>query len=282
MNIRLKEAISQIHGASGMKMIRAILSGERDPERLAALCHTKILRHKKDEVVKSLKGHYSANHLFALQQAVECYDFYQGRIADCDRKIEQCPQRMDNGKGYGHKDNAKRKPIRHHKPDIEKLDRHLLNIFEGRDATVLPGISDYNRLQLLSETGTDLGKWKTEKHFTSWLGLAPKQHNSGKKNRNYRAKGAPKAGLIFKQAAAGLLNSKKIALGVFGRKIRAKKGGAVAIKAVARKLAVLYYKLLTKGLEYRPRAHAATFCGRGAFDYSDKEQYEELPDDHGR
>jgi len=253
MNIRLKEVISQIHGASGMKMIRAILSGERDPERLAALCHTKISRHKKDEVVKSLKGHYSANHLFALQQAVECYDFYQGRIADCDRKIEQCLQRMDNGKGYGHKDNTKRKPIRHHKPDIEKLDRHLLNIFEGRDATVLPGISDYNWLQLLSEIGTDLGKWKTEKHFTSWLGLAPKQHNSGKKNRNYRAKGAPKAGLIFKQAAAGLLNSKKIALGVFGRKIRAKKGGAVAIRAVARKLAVLYYKLLTKGLEYVER-----------------------------
>lgn len=252
MNIRLKEVISQVHGASGMKIIRAILSGERDPEKLAALCHISILTTKKDDVIKSLKGHYSSDNLFALKQAVECYDFYQDRIADCDKKIEQCLERMNKNRPQGGEEHKaeKRKPIRHHKPDITDLGQHLLGIFEGKDATVLPGISDYNWLQLLSEVGTDLGKWKTEKHFTSWLGLAPKQHNSGKKNRNYKPKGTPKAGLIFKQAAAGLLNSKKIAIGVFGRKIRAKKGGAVAIKAVARKLAILYYKLQTKGLEY--------------------------------
>lgn len=253
MNVRLKEVISQIHGVSGMKIIHAILSGERDPEKLAALCHTKILKHKRPEVIKSLKGHYSANHLFALQQAVECYDFYREKIADCDKKIGQCLQRMDKGPKGSSENNAKRKPIRHHRPEVENLDGHLLNIFEGKDATVLPGISDYNWLQLLSEVGPDLSKWRTEKHFTSWLGLAPKQHNSGKKNRNYKAKGSPRAGLIFKQAGAGLLNSKKIALGVFGRRIRAKKGGAVAIKAVARKLAELYYRLITKGLEYVER-----------------------------
>lgn len=252
MNIRLKEVISQVHGASGMKIIRAILSGERNPEKLAALCHISILTTKKDNVIRSLKGHYSADNLFALKQAVECYDFYQDRISDCDKKIEQCLERMNKNRPQGGEEHKaeKRKPIRHHRPDITDLGRHLLGIFEGKDATVLPGISDYNWLQLLSEVGTDLEKWKTEKHFTSWLGLAPKQHNSGKKNRNYKSKGTPKAGLIFKQAAAGLLNSKKIALGVFGRKIRAKKGGAVAIKAVARKLAILYYKLQTKGLEY--------------------------------
>lgn len=250
MNIRLKEVISQIHGASGIKIIRAILAGERDPEKLAALCHSSILKTKKQDVIKSLEGHYSANNLFALEQAVECYDFYQDRIADCDKKIEQCLKRMNKDNKPEKKGKAKRKPIRHHKPDIKNLDRYLLGIFEGKDATVLPGISDYNWLQLLSEIGTDLSKWKTEKHFTSWLGLAPKQHNSGKKKRNYKAKGTPKAGGIFKQAAAGLLNSRKIALGVFGRKIRAKKGGAVAIKAVARKLAALYYKLQTKGLDY--------------------------------
>lgn len=263
MNIRLKEVISQIHGASGIKIIRAILAGERDPEKLATLCHSSILKTKKQDVIKSLEGHYSANHLFALEQAVECYDFYQDRIADCDKKIEQCLKRMDknNGEKEWKKAKANRKPIRHHKPDIKNLDRYLLGIFEGKDATVLPGISDYNWLQLLSEIGTDLSKWKTEKHFTSWLGLAPKQHNSGKKKRNHKAKGAPKAGQIFKQAAAGLLNSRKIALGVFGRKIRAKKGGAVAIKAVARKLAALYYKLQTKGLDY---------VERGIKDYEEK------------
>ena len=250
MNIRLKEVINQIHGASGMKIVRAILSGERDPEKLAALCHTSILKNKKDNVIKSLKGHYSANHLFALEQAVECYDFYQDKIIACDKKIEGSLKRMNRDKGIDEDQKNKRKPIRHHKPEIPHLDQYLLGIFDGKDATVLPGISDYNWLQLLSETGTDLRKWKTEKHFTSWLALAPKQHNSGKKNRNYKSKGSPLAGLIFKQAAAGLLNSKKIALGVFGRKIRAKKGGAVAVKAVARKLAVLYYRLQTKGLDY--------------------------------
>lgn len=105
-------------------------------------------------------------------------------------------------------------------------------------------------MQLLSELETDLKKWKTEKHFTSWLGLAPKQRNSGKMRRNYKAKGAPKSGLIFNQAAVSLINSKNIALGAFGRKIRAKKGGSVAIKAVARKLAALYWKLFVKGLDY--------------------------------
>ena len=130
------------------------------------------------------------------------------------------------------------------------MGQHLLRIFDGKDATVLPGITDYSWMQLLAEVGTDLTKWKTQKHFTSWLGLAPKQNNSGKRNRNYKSKGTPKAGLIFKQAAVSLISSKNIALGSFGRKIRAKKGGLVAIKAVARKLAELYWKLFVKGLKY--------------------------------
>lgn len=251
MNIRLKEVISQVHGVSGMKIIRAIIDGERDAEKLTELCHIKILKHKKQSVLKSLNGHYTTNNLFALEQAVDCYDFYQQKITQCDKKIQECLERMNkNSNEDQHGKKQKRKPIRHNKPSIDNLDAHLLTIFSGKDATVLPGISDYNWLQLLSEVGTDLTKWKTEKHFTSWLGLAPKQHNSGKRNKNYKSKGSPKAGIIFKQAAAGLLNSKNIALGVFGRKIRAKKGGLVAIKAVARKLAVLYYKLQTKGLEY--------------------------------
>ena len=252
MNIRLKEVISQVHGVSGMKMIKAILDGERDPQKLVKLCHSHILRHKKTDVIKSLEGHYTQDNLFALKQAVECYEFYQSRITECDKNIEQCLKRLnggDNKKGINNKA-IRRKPIRHHKPKIDNLGEHMLDIFNGIDATVLPGITDYNWLQLLSEIGTDMKRWKSEKHFTSWLGLAPKQHNSGKRKQNYKTKGAPPGGLIFKQAAAGLLKSKKVALGAFGRKIRARKGGAVAIKAVARKLAVLYYKLFTKGLNY--------------------------------
>lgn len=250
MNIRLKEVISQIHGASGMKIIRAILAGERDPIVLTSLCHTTILKTKAMDVTKSLNGHYRTCHLFALKQAVDSYDFYEEQVLACDKKIEECLLRLNKGIKPSKKKETKRKPIRHHKPNIEFLGQYMLGVFEGRDATVLPGISDYNWLQLLSEVGTDLSKWKSEKHFTSWLGLAPKQHNSGKKNRSYKMKGSPKAGEIFKNSAAGLLNSKNIALGIFARKIRAKKGPNVAIKATARKLAELYYKLHVKGLDY--------------------------------
>ena len=252
MNIRLPEVISQIHGASGMRIVRAILSGERNAEVLANLCDSRILKTKKSQVMKSLKGHYNTSGLFSLQQAVTCYDFYNQQIAICDTKLETVLTKMHSSKDIEDlpKPKTPRKPIRHHKPDIKDMGQHMLSIFKGKDATVLPGITDYNWMQLLSEVGTDLSKWRTEKHFTSWLGLAPKQHNSGKKNRNYKAKGTPKAGLIFKQAAAGLLNSKHIALGAFGRKIRAKKGGFTAIKAVARKLAELYWKLFVKGLDY--------------------------------
>jgi transposase len=250
MNIRLKEVISQIHGASGMRIIRSILSGERNAEKLASLCDTRILKTKKEWVIKSLKGHYNSSSLFSLEQAVKCYDFYAQQIIDCDSKLEQVLKKMHKNEFKQPENKKARKPIRHHKPNIDNMGAHLMEIFDGKDPTVLPGITDYNWMQLLSEVGTDLEKWKTEKHFTSWLGLAPKQHNSGKRNRNYKVKGTPKAGLIFKQAAVGLLNSKHIALGEFGRKIRSKKGGLVAIKAVARKLAELYWKLCVKGLEY--------------------------------
>ncbi|SNR65752.1 Transposase IS116/IS110/IS902 family protein [Lutibacter agarilyticus] len=250
MNIRLKEVISQIHGASGIRIIRAILSGERSAEKLASLCDSRILKTKKEWVMKSLKGHYNESCLFSLEQAVNCYDFYQQQITNCDIKLEQVLKKMHKDEFGQPKNNKARKPIRHHKPNIDNMGAHLMIIFKEIDATVLPGITDYNWMQLLAEIGADLKKWKSEKHFTSWLGLAPKQHNSGKRNRNYKSKGTPKAGLIFKQAAVGLLNSKHIALGAFGRKIRSKKGGLVAIKAVARKLAELYWKLFVKGLEY--------------------------------
>ncbi len=250
MNIRLKEVLSQIHGASGLKIIRSILSGERDPEVLVEMCHTSILKTKRALVVKSLQGHYNESGLFALEQAVNCYDFYQQLIVDCDKKIEQVLRKMSSGKPLPPNRQTKRKPIRHHKPNIKKMDNHLLKIFDGKDATKLPGITDYNWMQLLAEIGVDMKQWKTEKHFTSWLGLAPKQNHSGKKRKNYKGKGKPKAGIIFRQAATSLINSKNIALGAFGRKIRAKRGPSVAIKAVARKLAVLYWKLFVNGLKY--------------------------------
>jgi hypothetical protein len=249
MNIRLKEVLSQIHGASGIKMIEAILGGERDKNVLLGMCDSRIIKNKKTEVLKALKGKYTNSGLFALQQAYEGYNFYQKQIYQCDKEIEVIISKMGNGKEDTDLP-SKRKRIRHNKPNVENLGANLIDIFEGKDATTISGINDYSWMQLLSETGTDLGRWPSEKHFTSWLGLAPGQHWSGKMRRNKRKKGHPKAGQIFRKIAQSLINSKKIALGSFGRRLRARKGPAVAIKAVARKLAEQYWRVMVKGIDF--------------------------------
>jgi transposase len=262
MNIRLPEVISQVHGASGMKMIHAILDGQRDPETLLSLCNATIRNKKGDQVLKALRGHYSKSGLFALRQAVDAYAFYKQQIEACDRQIQELLQKVKLTTDDDQSDQddtiiPPRKPIRHNAPKIKDLGRHLLRIFGGKDANALPGITDYTWLQLLSEVGDDLSKWKTEKHFTSWLGLAPGHNQSGKRNRRTKAKGKPKAGQLFRLIAQSLIQSKGIALGAFGRRIRARKGPRVAIKAVARKLAELYWRFMVKGADYVEKGVAA-------------------------
>ena len=262
MNIRLKETISQIHGTSGLAIIEAILKGERDPHKLLSLCHTKIRKKKAVEVLKALNGHYTEQGLFALGQAYKAFFFYKDQIRECDKAVERCMERMntlsdhhpENKQGVG---KAKRKPIRHNKPEINNLSDHLLKIFTGKDATVLPGITDYTWLQLYGETGNNLSKWPTEKHYTSWLGLAPGQHQSGKTNKTRNKKAHPKAGQIFRLIAQSLIESKTIGLGAFGRRLKSKRGPGIATKATARKLAILYWRLMVKGLEYTERGIVA-------------------------
>ena len=255
MNIRLKEVLSQIHGASGLAMIEAILSGERNPAKLLALCYKSIKEKKADLVLKSLEGHYTESGIFSLGQAYRAYLFYQQQINECDQKIQESLERCNHYHGdQSSKNNIEsvknRKPIRHNKPAIDHLGGHLLKIFTGKDATDLPGITDYTWLQLYTETGSTLSKWQTEKHFTSWLGLAPGQHQSGKLRKSRKQIYRPKAGQIFRQIAQSLIESKKIALGAFGRRIKAKRGPGIAVKATARKLAALYWRLMVKGLDY--------------------------------
>jgi len=249
MNIRLTEVLSQIHGASGMAIIEAILNGERDKQVLVSLCHKSVLKNKKELVLKALEGRYTDAGLFALKQAHEGYKFYLQQINECDKKINVVINRIGRA-GDGQELKKKRKVIRHHTPNVERLGYNILNIFEHKDATLISGITDYTWMQLLAETGPDLTRWPSEKHYTSWLGLSPGQHNSGKMRRNARKKGRPKAGQIFRVIAQGLINSKEIAIGSFGRRLRGRKGPKVAIKAMARKLAQLYWRVMVKGLDY--------------------------------
>ena len=250
MNIRLKEVISQLHGASGMRIIQAILEGERDVDKLLQLCHTKILKSKQEQVRKALEGRYSDQGIFALRQAHQAYQFYQDQLKACDAQIQRVMENMGSDRPSTKASKQKRKAIRHNKPGIDHLDRHLMRVFSGKDATQLPGITDYTWLQLLAEIGNDLTRWPTAKHFTSWLGLAPKQHQSGKMRKRPKQRGKPKAGQIFRVMAQSIMQSKKLALGAFARRLRAKKGPAVAIKATARKLATLYWNYFVMGSEY--------------------------------
>jgi transposase len=250
MNIRLPEVLSQVHGVSGMALIKAILAGERNAQKLVSLCHASVRDKKGEELLKALEGHYTKQGLFALNQAVKGYEFYQEQIMDCDRQIDSTLQKINKDKTLPPGTNTgKRKVIRHNKPNINGLGDHLLKIFDGRDATQLPGFTDYNWLQLYSEIGSDLSKWPSEKHFTSWLGLSPGHDRSGKKNKS-KSKGKPTVGQIFKQMAHGLLNSKYIGWGAFARRLRGRKGPAIAIKATARKLAAQYWRLIVKGTEF--------------------------------
>jgi transposase len=248
MNIRLPEVLSQVQGASGMAIIRAILSGERDPHNLLSLCHTSVIKNKSAEILASLEGFYTERGLFALRQAYDAYMFYQKQIAECDVVLKDMLTKINRDKGK--REVGPRKPIRHHKPDIEDLGKHMLDLFDGRDATVLPGITDYSWMQIYSETGTDLERWPSEKHFTSWLGLSPGQNDSGKKKKQAKKKGRPAAGQIFRTLAQTLLQSKKISFGAFGRRLRGRKGPGIAIKAVARKLATQYWRLMVKGKDF--------------------------------
>lgn len=249
MNIRLKEVLSQIHGASGIAIIEAILNGERDKQVLVSLCHRSVLKKKKELVLKALEGRYTEAGLFELKQAYQGYKFYLQQVNECDKRINVVINRIGKS-GAGQELKKKRKAVRHHKPNVENLGPNLLNIFDGKDATLISGITDYTWMQLLAETGPDLTRWPSEKHFTSWLGLSPGQHSSGKMRKKVRKKGRPKAGQIFRIIAQGLINSKDVAIGSFGRRLRGRKGPKIAIKAMARKLAVLYWRVMVNGLDY--------------------------------
>lgn len=246
MNIRLTEVISDITGASGIKMIEAILEGERNPEILAAMCHQKILLHKKENLLKSLEGVYSEDHLFALAQAYETLKYYNKLIEQCDKAMEKHLKKISALKQDVDVKN-KRKPVRYHPPQIKDLHKPLLKLTEGKDPTTIAGITDYSFLQLISEVGTDLSQWKTEKHFVSWLKLCPQRNTSGNMMRKVNIMHHNKASWMFRNIAQGMLSSKHIAIGSFARRIKAKRGSGVAIKAVARKIACYFYRVMTKG-----------------------------------
>jgi transposase len=164
MNIRLAEVINDISGASGMRILAAILAGERDAHVLTELCTESILKKKKEQVARSLEGHYSGEHLFALRQAYQTWHYYNGLIGECDAEIAHQLTGMTKYKDDIETD-VKRKAIRYHKPEIDDLHKPLLKLTGGKDPIGIAGITDYSFLQIISEVGTDMSPWPTEKHL---------------------------------------------------------------------------------------------------------------------
>lgn len=260
MNIKFHDVISDLTGVSGMQVIKAILAGERQPARLLELCDQQIQKKKAERVLESLHGVWAAEHLFALGPALSVWEFYQKLLAECDRQIEVVlkdlagpppaspPSSSENGEAKG----KAPKPPGKNAPQIDALHALLVRLCGGRDATSLPGAADYLWLQLVAETGTDLSAWSTEKHFMSWCGLAPGPRQSGKRKGSVKRQ-RNRAGRLFCAGARSLVQSADKGLGGFVRRISRRKGGLVATKALARKLAGLDYRVLRYGLEYAER-----------------------------
>lgn len=250
MNIKVQNVISQIHGVSGLRIITAIVMGERNPNKLADLCEQRILKTKREQVVASLKGNFKAEHIFALKQALHAFDFYQHQIEECDKQIEALlKEYTDNMPTPDNMTQAK--PIRHNAPEIEDLHEYLMKITEGKDPSQITGLTDKTLLELIAETGPNLqDHWVTEKHFTSWAALAPSMYQSGKMNKKKKIKKNSRTGQIFREAALSIAASKKSALHGFYARMKSKKGFRHALKATARKIAVLYYRIMTKGIAF--------------------------------
>jgi transposase len=252
MNVKLHDVISSLVGTSGQKVIEAILAGQRDPERLLGLCDVQIQKKKADRVKEALRGTWAEEHLFALRQAVENWQHFQRQIAACDRQIQTVLQQINGPDQPADGPSQVSTPVKRpgvNAPQIEDLHRLLIQLCGGKDLTILPAHTDYSVLQLIGEVGTDLSQWPSEKHFTAWLGVAPGSHQSGKRKGSVRRK-RNRAGRLFCVMARSLARSKHVALGGFYRRMAGRKGGLVANVALARKLAVLFWRVMVKGVSY--------------------------------
>ena len=251
MNLKIHDVISDLTVTSGLKMIEAILRGERRAGELLALCDPQIQKKKAVALRAALEGSWKKEHLFALRQAYAAWQFYQQQIVECDQEIAQILKEL-----AGPEDPQASQPPTAPKrggvntPQIAGLHSLLYRLCGGKDPTTLPGVADHVLLQLIGELGTDLQKnWTTEKHFTAYLGLAPGSRQSGKR-RGSQKRSRNRAGRLFCVIARTVGRSVDKALGGFYRRLKGRRGGLVANLALARKLAELYWRLMVQGRAY--------------------------------
>lgn len=247
MNVRLDQAVSDITGVTGMRILRAILEGERDPARLASLRDPGCAR-TESQITEALTGHWRDEQLFVLKQTIALWDFCQALMRQCDEKIEALMSTLPV------RTCAENKGARSRRKNQVSFDgRSLLHERLGLDLTRIKGLDVLTILTVISECGMDLSRFPTEKHYVSWLGLAPGTRKSGHRVLSARSRRTTnRAATALRLAAQSLLKSDS-ELGAFGRALRARIGAEKAITAIAAKLARRIYLSLQTGRVYEDR-----------------------------
>jgi len=249
MNLQLHKVISDITGVTGMNIIRAIIAGERNPVVLAQMKHH-LIKSSQETIAKALTGAYSEEHLFALKQAVEIYDIYRNKIAECDRQIQRYLSTFEtkaDPKDLGPKP-AKKKTRNKNAPGFNL--RGELYRITGVDLTQIDGIDVMTAHTVISECGFDISAFPSEKHFASWLGLSPNNRITGGKIFSSRTRKVQNRISTVLRMAAQSLHRSKTALGAYYRRMRARLGAPKAITATAHKLAIQIYRMLKYGGDY--------------------------------
>lgn len=250
MNLQLHHVVSDITGVTGMKIIRSIVAGERDPDVLAAMRDVRC-RESVGTIRAALVGNYQPEHIFALAQALLLYDSYQARIVECDAQIEQTLQLLIADKAQPQEPLGAPRSRTRQTNSLNFDVRPLLHQLTGIDLTQIHGIGPSVALELIAECGTDLGRWPTEKHFTSWLTLSPGCKISGGKvlSSHTRKSNNRIAGRL--RLVATSVGRTDTALGAFYRRLAARIGKAKALTATARKIAILFYRAMRFGMRYQ-------------------------------
>jgi transposase len=249
MNVQLHHVVTDITGHTGMRIIRAIVDGERDADVLAAFRDPRC-KNSIATISAALRGNYRAEHVFSLRQALELFDAYQAKIVDCDSEIEKALKTLTDGRSTPL---APLPPVRgksrpRNEPGFDI--RPALYALIGVDLTQIHGVGPYTALRLVAECGDDMSRWPTAKHFTSWLALAPGNKISGGKILSSKTRRSKNRAAHLLRMAALNVGKTDTAMGAFYRRLGGRVGKGKAITATARKLAVLFYNALRHGTKY--------------------------------
>lgn len=256
MNIRLDVVVKDVVGLTGLKIIRAIALGETDPQKLASLRHYNC-KKSEEEIAKALHSNGRKDFLYALKDELDTYEFIQKKIRECDDQIADKLDDIigkDPEKQEHHIDKKPYKRINKNTPKNIDINLKSYQMFKGTDLLAIEGMSYNTVLTIMSEVGYDgIKKFKTAKHFTSWLRLAPNNKVSGGKVLSSKiGKGSSRLKIALRNAANAIGNLKdSTPLRDFFHRINFRKGRVSAITATARKLAVIIWNMVTKGIAYQ-------------------------------